>query len=158
MSGNVQMGKCALCGLNKEIQLSHIVPKFVGRHLKKSSVGDIRNGENPNRVVQDIEKEYLMCHDCEELFSAKETWFANNVFYPRLKNGAVEFDYGENMHYFLTSVSWRSLYLDIVNYLRGDEISRDALECLVESEGLMRAYLLGESSEIGSIENQKTGG
>jgi len=38
-----KMKKCALCDEEKEIQLSHIVPKFVGRHLKKlpSAISEI---------------------------------------------------------------------------------------------------------------------
>lgn len=63
------MGKCALCGEDKELQLSHIIPKFIGKYLKNTSIGNIRSHENPNRIAQDIEKHYMLCHDCEELFS-----------------------------------------------------------------------------------------
>ena len=28
------MGKCALCGEDKELQLSHIIPKFIGKSEK----------------------------------------------------------------------------------------------------------------------------
>lgn len=149
----IYMNNCALCDIKKEIQLSHIVPKFVGRHLKGTSVGNIRSSENPNIVVQDLEKHYLLCHDCEELFSASERWFANNIFYPRLKNGDINFDYNEYLHYFITSLSWRSLYLDITNFVSGDDISIDALECLIKSESIMKAYLKKERSNIGNIEN-----
>lgn len=65
-------GKCALCGTEAELQLSHIIPKFVGRYLKETSIGNIRNHALSERVVQDIEKHYLLCHECEELFSAGE--------------------------------------------------------------------------------------
>ena len=77
-----QMGQCALCRANKELQLSHIIPHFVGRKLIKTSPGNIRITNEPNKVVQDIEKHFLLCHDCEELFSAKERWFANTIFNP----------------------------------------------------------------------------
>lgn len=50
------MGKCALCGEDKELQLSHIIPKFIGKYLKNTSIGNIRSHENPNRIAQDIEK------------------------------------------------------------------------------------------------------
>lgn len=145
--------KCALCDIEKELQLSHIVPKFVGRYLKGTSVGNIRSSGNPNIVVQDLEKHYMLCHDCEELFSASERWFANNVFYPRLKNGAISFDYDECLHYFISSLSWRSLYWDIVNFVSGNEITLDALECLIKSENIMKAYLKKERDNIGNIEN-----
>lgn len=65
-------GQCALCRINKELQLSHIVPSFVGRKMKNTSPGNIRFTNEPNKITQDIEKHYLLCHECEELFSAKE--------------------------------------------------------------------------------------
>ena len=39
------MGKCALCGEDKELQLSHIIPKFIGKYLKNTSIGNIRSHE-----------------------------------------------------------------------------------------------------------------
>lgn len=75
-----RLQKCALCELEKEIQLRHIIPKFIGKHLKKTSIGNIRSAEKPNNVVQDLEKHYLLCCDCEEEFSARENWFARSFF------------------------------------------------------------------------------
>ncbi len=147
------MGKCALCENETELQLSHIIPKFVGRHLKGTSIGNIRNYENPNKIIQDLEKHYLLCHDCEELFSAAERWFANNIFYPRLKNEEVNFDYDEHLHYFISSLSWRSLYLDIINFVTGDEITIDALECLIKSESVLKSYLRRKRNDIENIEH-----
>ena len=37
------IGECALCREKKELQLSHIIPKFVGRYLKQTSIGNIRS-------------------------------------------------------------------------------------------------------------------
>lgn len=54
------------------MQLSHIVPSFVGRKMKNTSPGNIRFTNEPNKITQDIEKHYLLCHECEEFFSAKE--------------------------------------------------------------------------------------
>ena len=53
------IGECALCREKKELQLSHIIPKFVGRYLKQTSIGNIRSQENPDKPVQDIEKHYI---------------------------------------------------------------------------------------------------
>jgi hypothetical protein len=36
-------GNCRLCLEIKDLQLSHIIPKFVFRYIKDSSVGGIRN-------------------------------------------------------------------------------------------------------------------
>ena len=48
-------GQCALCRLSKELQLSHIVPHFVGRKMIKTAPGNIRITNEPNKVAQDIE-------------------------------------------------------------------------------------------------------
>ena len=145
-------GICALCGQKKELQLSHIVPKFVIRHLKKTSIGSIR-AQNPNKTVQDGEKHYMLCHDCEELFSASEKRFADKVFYPYLKNHETEFDVDEKIFYFLTSLSWRSLYLDITDFVRDGSLKRDVLECMIDSEGIMRDFLLKKRADLDKIEH-----
>lgn len=48
----------------------------------KTAPGNIRMTNEPNIVEQDIEKHYMLCHDCEELFSAREHWIASNIFNP----------------------------------------------------------------------------
>lgn len=64
------MNKCALCGNEAELELSHILPKFLFRYQKKSSpTGNIRSVVNPNRIVQDGEKLPFLCGGCEDLFS-----------------------------------------------------------------------------------------
>jgi hypothetical protein len=148
--------QCALCRKNKELELSHIVPKFVVRYLKKTAFGAIRNIENPNKVVQDGEKHYLLCGDCEDLFSVYETKFANKFFYPYMKDNIKEFVYDSDTYYFLTSVSWRSLYLDILDFVENaDDIGIDleTLDCLIEKESRMRKYLLKEESNVEGIEH-----
>lgn len=41
------------------------------------------------------------CHDCEELFSAKERWFASNIFNPWQDHKQQIFVYDENLTYFI---------------------------------------------------------
>lgn len=147
-----KLEKCALCDEIKELQLSHIVPKFIGRYLKSTAIGNIRSGEN-GRIVQDLEKHYMLCHDCEEKFSAAEKWFANNVFYPWQKNETDTFNYDNRLFYFLTSLSWRSLYLDILDFVEHNVCSVSELETLIKSENLMKDFLLGKSDNIGNIEH-----
>ena len=60
--------KCALCGNEAELELSHTVPKMAVRTLKKTAIGNIRSTENPNKTIQDSEKLYMLCGDCEDLF------------------------------------------------------------------------------------------
>lgn len=45
--------KCALCGNETELELSHTVPKMAIRTLKKTAIGNIRSTENPNKTIQD---------------------------------------------------------------------------------------------------------
>ena len=62
------LSACALCHDKSELELSHIIPKFVLRYLKETSAGLLRSAENPNAVVQDGEKHYMLCGKCEDLF------------------------------------------------------------------------------------------
>lgn len=145
-----QKQTCALCGETKELQLSHIVPKFINRHLKKTSMMKIRNMDG---VVQDGEKHYLLCHDCEELFSKSERAFANQIFYPYLKEHKDTFDYSAEVFYFITSLSWRSLYLDICDFVKEGTIKIEVLNKMIQSEEIMKSFLLGKRADIGAIEN-----
>ena len=95
----------------------------------------------------------MLCHDCEERFSAAERYFANTVFYPYHKDNQEKIDYNEQLYYFITSLSWRSLYLDIVNFVKDGDVRIDVLEKMIESEKIMREFLLKRRSDIGNIEN-----
>ncbi|AHF10485.1 MULTISPECIES: hypothetical protein [Dehalobacter] len=148
-----QLKKCALCGTETELELSHIVPKMVMRALKKTAVGNIRNMDNPNVPAQDSEKHHMLCASCEDLFSEKETYFANTLFHPYQKKERIQFDYDSRLHYFLTSLSWRSLYLDLLDFTGNHVVGLDAFEHLISCEWNMREYLLNKRSDIGTIEH-----
>lgn len=145
--------KCALCGAETELELSHIVPKMAIRALKKSAIGNIRNTDNPNVAVQDSEKHYMLCSACEDLFSEYETEFSKVIFHPYLKKETNTFLYNDKLFYFITSVSWRSLYLDLLDFVENHVVGIEALECLIDAEKTMRDYLLKRRNDIGKIEN-----
>lgn len=151
--GKTQPGRCALCCKNKELQLSHIVPHFVGRKLIKTSPGNIRSSAEPNRPMQDIFKEYMLCSECEERFSARETWFANHIFTPYIDRKEKIFSYDERLTYFIVSVSWRTLYLDLEKFSQDPLFNRDALMILFRAEQIMRDYLLGKRNDLETIQN-----
>lgn len=66
-------GTCQLCKTKSQLMRSHFIPKFVGKWLKKTSMtGYFRTNDNVNKRAQDTPKEYLLCGDCEKLFSAFE--------------------------------------------------------------------------------------
>lgn len=147
-------GTCALCDKeNVVLELSHIIPKFVIRYLKKISIGKIRTVGEPNAVAQDSEKHYLLCGDCEDRFNLSETLFADKVFRPFQFGRFTSIDYDKWMHYFLTSVSWRSLILDIDYFEEEGKIHPDDLKLLKGSADIMKDYLMGRREDIGYIEN-----
>lgn len=148
-----KLKKCALCGVETNLELSHIVPKMVMRTLKKTAAGNIRNSENPNIPAQDSEKHYMLCGHCEDLFSEKETYFANALFHPYIKKEKIKFDYDSRLFYFLTSLSWRSLYLDLLDFTENHVVGIDALECLISCEKIMKDYLLKNQNNIKTIEH-----
>lgn len=151
--GKTRPGRCALCCQTKELQLSHIVPHFVGRKLINTSPGNIRASNEPNRTMQDIFKEYMLCSECEERFSAKETWFANHIFNPYIDRKEKVFSYDERLTYFIVSVSWRTLYGDLEKFAQDPFFDKDRLLTLFRAEQIMRDYLLGRRNELEGIQN-----
>lgn len=145
--------QCALCGSDSKLELSHIIPKMVVRKLKETSVGNIRNVDNPNSTVQDSEKHYMLCGVCEDLFSDCEKYFSDVMFQPYIKDEKTQYDYDDRLFYFLTSLSWRSLYWDLIDFVKNNVVGIDALECLVASERIMKAYLQKRRTDIGGIEH-----
>lgn len=149
----INLSSCALCGAFTDLQLSHIIPKFVFRMLTKTSVGKLRGGINPNVPIQDGEKHYLLCKQCEELFSTYETEFATKIFYPFQEGTQKRFQYDEWLQKFIVSVSWRSLYLDLIDFVSNKIGSAHAISNLATCEQTMRNFLLGQRKDIGNIEN-----
>lgn len=121
-------GYCRLCKQETELLESHIVPNFIYRWLKESSVtGHFRSGETVNRRVQDGIKTYLLCSDCEKLFGVWENAFAQEIFVP-LHEGRAMNAYGPWLLKFSVSISWR-----ILTYFK------DGLDLNHFSEDLLRS-------------------
>jgi hypothetical protein len=137
------LAPCRLCGETKELQESHIVPKFVFRWMKEtSSTGYIRHSQQPNLRVQDGLKFYLLCGDCERRLNQWETQFANHIFHPLTQGTTDTALYGPWFLLFCVSVSWRVL----VFYIDNDYIERvpAALRPDVHrAERAWREFLLG---------------
>ena len=119
----------------------------------KTAPGNIRVTNEPNKVAQDIEKHHMLCHDCEELFSAKERWFASNIFNSWQDHKQQEFSYDENLTYFIVSLSWRSLYLDLEEYSCDSTFDKEILLTMLRAESIMRDYLLGKRQGVSDIQN-----
>ncbi|MGL5613973.1 hypothetical protein [Cetobacterium sp.] len=101
------MKECLLCNQNRKLMKSHIIPKFVGKYLKNTSVSPyFRHGKVPKKRQQDIIKIPLLCNECELIFSRYEDYFNRYIFMP-FCNSKREFKYDENLKKFIVSLNWR---------------------------------------------------
>jgi len=143
---------CQLCNLNESIENSHVIPRLVFRGIKSDSpTGFFRNYRTPNRREQDGDKQPLLCLECEKLFSVPENLFAQNIFVPFHERDQDHFSYGPWLHYFLTSLAWRTLALDLPGLETDSTIAPHLLEPLRLSLRTMRSYLCGATHLGNSI-------
>jgi len=149
---------CLLCGKQKTLCKSHIIPKFVFRWIKKTSTtGYFRKSENLNIRFQDGEKRPLLCSDCEELFSRYESEFAKNIFYPYVQTemdswgcqtGKIKsFKYDDWLLKFIISAQFRfcSQECDNADKVFGEKRTK----ILKEQVRIWRDYLLEKRSDTG---------
>jgi len=98
---------CRLCGLDAPLKDSHGIPAFVARWLKATSAtGYLRSYQFPNRRVQDLRTEHLLCQSCERRFSVAEGEFARRLFL-LYHEGRSRFEYQSWLLYFAVSLAWR---------------------------------------------------
>jgi len=108
---------------------------------------------NPNLRKQDGDKPKLLCEDCEQLFSQAERKFAKNVFQPYHESGTTSFTYGPWLSYFISSVNWRTLHLDNINFKSKKKLKDDVISILNDAETMLANFLLCRRSDIGEMEN-----
>lgn len=108
----VTNGVCKLC-LRAGLALrgSHVIPSFVFRWMRQSSIGFMRDGNNADVRVQDGPKYPWLCDECEHRLSAWEKPFAEQVFSYVHGTSADQkpVAYGPWALKFAASVSWRAL-------------------------------------------------
>lgn len=132
-------GRCKLCGEQRGLQASHVMPAFVTRWLRNSSAtGHIRFNRSPNKRVQDSEKRYWLCQQCEQKFSAWEKAFSKKIFLPINDDSRHIAPYSDWLLKFCVSISWRSLLfmseeggLDTLSEAQ-KTVAREALETWAE--------------------------
>lgn len=143
---------CELCQQPADLQLSHIIPRFVWKWLKDSSPGALRASPNPNRRIQDGPKLALLCAACEQRFSAWERPFAEQVFLPlhERRQNPQTITYGDWALKFAVSVSWRSL-----TYLMRQPIDDPYLpiqeQYIADALAAWRGFLLGSTKHPGDF-------
>lgn len=144
-------GECRLCGSVAELKLSHVIPAFVFRWLRKSSAtGHMRSGEEPNRRVQDGSKERWLCASCEQDIGEAESQFARNVFSPVAEDRPLPDAYGPWLLKFCTSATWRVL-LQFREKDPFDDYSRDDISLMDQAASTWREYLLGRRPDTGAF-------
>lgn len=145
-------GTCKLCGQLSELEMSHFIPKFVGKWIKRTSITSyLRESDKVHKRVQDIAKEYWLCRECENLFSAWETKFANKIFYPFLDESEPVLKYGDWMSKFCASLSWRTLtYIRSKNNHEKEPL--EYLEALDDAEIHLSSFLLGKKNNLSQYE------
>lgn len=145
---------CQLCRSKPPIKNSHVIPAFVYRALKKDSpTGYLRSSITPNRRVQDGKKLPLLCEDCEVRFSDAEREFSTKIFDPFHNHDQDRFEYGPWLHYFMTSLAWRTLILEIPDFQSNEAIPKSLITRLTSSRETMEQYLLGASNLGKQIRN-----
>ena len=141
---------CSLCGNMKPLRMSHFIPKFVGRWMKKTSAtGFLSNAEDMSRRVQDLSSAPLLCGDCELRFSKLESYFADIMFYPFHMKGQRVFDYDERLGLFALSLAWRTVKM---TYEATQEEAPELLDVINEAEASWRKILLSGRSEVAPYE------
>lgn len=104
------MNYCALCGTKEELRDSHVFPKFIINHFKKTSpTGYLVLSNQPNRRQQDGEKLKLLCEYCEQKLSKDERLFAANIHRPITSDGKSVVKYGNYHHKFACGLIWKYL-------------------------------------------------
>lgn len=137
------MPKCRLCGLEKPLRKSHIIPKFVNQYIKDNSLtGYLRQSGNINQRVQDGLKVDLLCQDCELKFSKWEGQFAkiffqHNKLAKKRKQALVKIVYDSTLISFIVSLFWRAIVATKItenisseNFLRIKDLKQQWLEFL----------------------------
>jgi hypothetical protein len=142
-----QLSTCALCGGPGPLRQSHVVPRFVIRHIQSESLtGYLRAIERPDVRLQDAFKTQLLCGLCEQRFSAWESTIAKSVF-PLLKSAPdSEISYDADFSRFAVSVLWRVLVWRVEQFIAiSPEFARQAKS--VERE--WRQFLLATAKTPG---------
>jgi len=146
--GQVVRGICALCKKEAELQNSHIIPVLVTNRIKSNPNSRFRSLDNINRVLQNGETHYMLCHDCEERFSALESTFGRFFLDEYLRTETIPTVNDENrLKDYVLSVAWRVLWNDL--YIMGSFFKESFRGEFEEFEQKLRDYLLnGENDSI----------
>ena len=92
---------------------SHIFPKLIYKRIRSHPKSRFRSLDNFSKAMQDGEKRPMLCHDCEERFSAFESKFATLFLDPYLESEKLKNLHSTRVNYYFLSVAWRVLWDDL---------------------------------------------
>ena len=106
-------GVCKLYHTTAELRESHIFPKFIIEYFKRTGSRYLRPFSNPNKRMQDGITKPFFSHEAEQTFSIREKWFAEHIFRPFMSGEKKAFIYDDSLYYFLLSMIYRALLLEL---------------------------------------------
>lgn len=121
---------CRYCEKNEAIKNSHIIPSFIFKWIKETSLtGFIRTNILPNKRVQDGQKYPLLCTTCENSFSKLENEF-KKFFNQLIRNehNLTELHISQSSKKCIYSIAWRiiarTLYFPCKNDFTEEEFKK----------------------------------
>jgi hypothetical protein len=136
-------GVCKLCGQQKELQYSHIVPALAVRWLKETSVTGYLKSLKSKVRLQETQRVYLLCGDCEQVLSRDEKLFCEKIFIPYHERNEQRFEYGPWLQRFIVGLHWKVLVVKEEKY-------PTEIEALyAKAEQAWRPFLLGNAATPG---------
>ncbi len=136
-------GVCKLCGQQKELQYSHIVPAFAVRWLKETSATGYLKSLKSKVRLQETRRVYLLCSDCEQVLSRDEKLFCEKIFIPYHEKSEQQLKYGPWLRRFIVGLHWKVLVVKEEKY-------PDEIEALyAKAEQAWRPFLLGSAATPG---------
>lgn len=140
-------GRCGLCLKESDLQFGHIYPRFAVKWMKETSAtGYLRNTVSQFRM-QDAERQYLMCRDCEQILSRDEKTFAEQIFLPYHERTQTSFEYGPWLARFLAGLHWK-----VIHARSPYEGPEQPKKIIWDAEFELRSFLLGQNSTAGRAE------
>jgi hypothetical protein len=139
-------GICKLCGQQKTLQYSHIVPAFAVRWLKETSLTGYLKTLKSKVRVQETKRVYLLCSDCEQILGRDEKTFCEEIFIPYHEHNQQRFEYGSWLRRFIVGLHWKVLVTKEQTYPAEAEAS------YTKAESDWREFLLGQSASPGDAE------
>lgn len=142
------MSTCRLCGAERPLVESHLLPAFaVRRFMRASPTHAARSVGNPNLREQGYLKKPLLCAFCDnDRFGSREKVFAEVVDSPFESRSlpAKGFSFREELRYFAASLAWRVMVWGL-GEREGEELADWDRARLEAAEIALRGYLLDET-------------